>query len=67
MSPNMENPDRERRRTEVLAAVDRAEASFARGEGRRIRTREETAELADEIKRRGLSRLAAELNDRQRF
>ena len=55
---------RERRRAEILAAVDQAEASFARGEGRRITTREETAQLADEIKRRGQSRLAAEQNTR---
>ena len=53
---------RERRRAEILAAVDQAEASFARGEGRRITTREETAQLADEIKRRGLARLALEQN-----
>ena len=55
---------RERRRAEILAAVDQAEASFARGEGRRIGTREEAAQLADEIKRRGLSRLSAEENNR---
>ena len=55
---------RERRRAEILAAVDQAEASFARGEGRRITTREQTAQLADEIKRRGLSRLTAEENNR---
>ena len=48
---------RERRRAEILAAVDQAEASFGRGEGRRITTREETVQLADEIKRRGLARL----------
>jgi len=54
---------RERRRAEILAAVDQAEASFARGEGRRITTREQTAQLAGEIKRRGLSRLAAEENN----
>jgi len=51
---------RERRREEILAAVDQAEASFAEGEGRRVTTREELTELADGIKRRGLSRLAAE-------
>jgi Arc/MetJ-type ribon-helix-helix transcriptional regulator len=44
---------RERRRAEILAAVDQAEASFARGEGRRVTTREETTQLADEIKQRG--------------
>ena len=51
---------RERRRAEILAAVDQAEASYARGEGRRVATREESAQLADEMKRRGLARLNAE-------
>lgn len=53
---------RERRRAEILAAVDQAEASYARGEGRRITTREESAQIADDIKRRGLARLNAEEN-----
>jgi putative addiction module CopG family antidote len=52
--------ERERRRLEILAAVDQAEASLARGEGRRITTREEVAQLADDIKRRGMARLSAE-------
>jgi len=52
--------NRERRRAEILAAVDEAEASFSRGEGRRIATREETTQLANEIKRRGLSKLRDE-------
>ena len=64
MNLNIDIADCKCRRTEILAAIDRAEASFARGEGRRITTREQTAELADEIKRRGLSRFAAESNDR---
>lgn len=51
---------RERRRAEILAAVDQAEASFERGESRRIATMEETTQLADEIKRRGLSRFAVQ-------
>jgi Arc/MetJ-type ribon-helix-helix transcriptional regulator len=42
---------RERRRAEILAAVDQAEASLASGEGRRITTRPEAAQLADEIKK----------------
>ena len=54
--------ERERRRAEILAAVDEAEASLARGEGRRIATREEMAQFADEIKQRGLARLSAEQN-----
>ena len=56
--------ERERRRAEILASVDRAEASFARGEGREITTRGETVRLGDEIKRRGLSRLNADENAR---
>ena len=52
--------ERERRRLEILAAVDKAEVSLARGEGRRIATREEVTQLADDIKRRGLARLSAE-------
>jgi Arc/MetJ-type ribon-helix-helix transcriptional regulator len=51
---------RERRRAEILAAVDQAESSFARGDGRRVSTREGAAQLADEIKRRGIPRLNAE-------
>ena len=54
--------ERERRRLEILAAVDRAEASLARGEGRRITTDAEVTELAADIKRRGMARLAAEQN-----
>ena len=50
----------ERRRAEILSAVDQAEASLARGEGPRVTTQHETTRLADEIKRRGLSRLGAE-------
>jgi putative addiction module CopG family antidote len=51
--------ERERTRAEILAAVDRAEASLARGEGRTI-TPESMRELAEEIKQRGRARLAAE-------
>ena len=54
----------ERRRAEILSAVDQAEASFARGEGRLITTKQEAVQLADEIKRRGQTRLAAEHNNR---
>jgi putative addiction module CopG family antidote len=56
--------ERERRRLEILMAVDQAEASLARGEGRRITTREEATQLATDIKRRGMARLAAEQNPR---
>jgi len=56
--------ERERRRLEILMAVDQAEASLARGEGLRITTREEVTQLATNIKRRGMARLAAEQNPR---
>jgi Arc/MetJ-type ribon-helix-helix transcriptional regulator len=51
--------ERERTRAEILTAVDVAEASIARGEGRTI-TQESMQQLADEVKQRGRSRLAAE-------
>lgn len=51
--------DRERRRLEIVAALDQAEASLARGEGRVI-TEESMRELAGEIKERGRKRLASE-------
>ena len=54
---------RERRRAEILAAVDHAEASFARGEGRRITTRQEAAALAEDVKQRGLARLRNQPNN----
>jgi len=47
---------RERRRAEVLAAVDEAEASLARGEGIPI-TEGAMGQLAKEVKRRGRARL----------
>ena len=51
--------ERERRRLEILAAMDEAEASLAKGEGRPI-TEESMKALAEEIKERGRRRLAAE-------
>jgi putative addiction module CopG family antidote len=54
--------ERERRRLQILAAVDEAEASLARGEGRSVTTHEEVRQLAADIKRRGMARLAAEQN-----
>lgn len=51
--------ERERSRAEILAAVEEAEASLERGEGRII-TEESMHELAEEVKRRGRARLAAE-------
>ena len=52
--------ERERRRLEILAAVDAAEASLARGEGRRLTSREELAGLAEDVRSRGKERLATE-------
>jgi putative addiction module CopG family antidote len=51
--------ERERSRAEILTAVDVAEASIERGEGRTI-TQESMRQLADEVKQRGRGRLAAE-------
>jgi putative addiction module CopG family antidote len=51
--------ERERRRAEILAAVDTAETSIARGEGRAV-TQQSMRELADEVKQRGRLRLDAE-------
>jgi putative addiction module CopG family antidote len=56
--------ERERTRAEVLIAVDEAEASLARGEGRAI-TQESMRELAEDVKRRGRARLAAEPKTRR--
>jgi Arc/MetJ-type ribon-helix-helix transcriptional regulator len=50
---------RERRRLEILAAVDAAEASLAKGEGRRITSRKQLAALAEDIERCGKERLPA--------
>ncbi len=52
--------ERERRRLEILLAVDKAEASLARGEGRSVTTLEEARQLAEDVKRRGMARLNPE-------
>jgi putative addiction module CopG family antidote len=52
--------ERERTRAEILAAVNAAEASLARGEGRVFRTEQDLRDLANEVKQRGQARLAAE-------
>ena len=57
--------ERERTRAEILAAVDVAEDSLARGEGRSITTQQSTRELASEVKQRGRARLAAERKARR--
>jgi Arc/MetJ-type ribon-helix-helix transcriptional regulator len=51
--------EHERRRDEILAAIDEAEASLARGEGRII-TKESMRELAEDVSRRGRQRLLRE-------
>lgn len=51
--------ERERRRLEILAMVDEADASLARGEGIPI-TDESMKALAEDVKREGRRRLAAE-------
>ena len=50
---------RERRRLEIIAMVEEAQASLARGEGREI-TEASMKALAAEVKERGRRRLAAE-------
>ena len=49
--------ERERRRLEILAAIDQAEESLARGEGRKITSAEGARQLAEDVQRRGLRRL----------
>jgi putative addiction module CopG family antidote len=56
--------ERERRRLEILIAVDRAEASLSRGEGRRVNTPEDVKQLAEDVKLRGIARLNAGRNPR---
>ena len=58
--------ERERRRLEILTRVDEAEASLARGEGRRITTHRDVKRLAKDIKRRGMARLSTEHNKPRR-
>jgi putative addiction module CopG family antidote len=53
--------ERERARSEILAAVDKAEDSIARGEGRII-TRASMRALAKEVKRRGRARVLGKRN-----
>ncbi|HVP48399.1 MAG TPA: type II toxin-antitoxin system ParD family antitoxin [Bryobacteraceae bacterium] len=56
--------ERERKRVELLASLDDARAALARGEGRVI-TPESVRTLAEEVKQRGRSRLAAEKQARR--
>ena len=54
--------ERERGRVELMATLDDARASLARGDGRVI-TQESMRELAGEVRDRGRARLIAELAD----
>lgn len=56
--------ERERRRLEILAAVNQAEASLARGEGRSVTTADGVKQLVDDVRRRGMARLNAEPDSR---
>jgi len=51
--------ERERRRSEILAAIDIAKASIDRGEGTEI-TQNSMRALAEDVKRRGRAQLAGE-------
>ena len=54
--------ERERSRLDLLAAIDEADASLARGEAIVI-TKDSMKALAEEVKARGLARLAARRSD----
>jgi hypothetical protein len=56
--------ERERRQLEILAMVELSKASLACGEGRSVRTLEESNQLAADVTLRGMARLAAEQNSR---
>jgi len=53
--------ERERRRVEILTAVDEAERSLAHGQALPI-TRKSIRELAENVKQRGRARLSEEQN-----
>ena len=56
--------ERERRRLEILAAVDRAEASLAQEEGRVITSEADLDQLVEDVRRRGRERLSSEQDSR---
>jgi putative addiction module CopG family antidote len=56
--------ERERRRLELVASIEEAEASIARGEGIEI-TAESMKALADRVKRSGRERLENELKQKR--
>jgi hypothetical protein len=58
--------ERERRRLEILASVEAAEESLATGRGRVITSLDETRQLADDVKKRGLAWLRADDKSRRR-
>lgn len=51
--------DRERKRLEILSALDEAEASLSNGKGHEL-TPDSARELAHSVKRRGRARLASQ-------
>lgn len=55
--------ERERKRSAFRATLEEAKASIARGEGRVI-TEESMKELVEEVKQRGLARLATQRSPR---
>jgi hypothetical protein len=57
--------ERERRRLEILAGVELAKASLSRGEGRVVGSWEESRQLAADVARRGMARLAARKTSRE--
>jgi hypothetical protein len=65
IEPGRIGSEERERRSEILAAVDIAQASTARGEGIEI-TRESMRELAEDVRRRGRARLAAEQHEMPR-
>jgi Arc/MetJ-type ribon-helix-helix transcriptional regulator len=52
--------ERERWRFEILASVNKAQASLARGEGRLVTSHEQAGQLASDIKQRGMAKLASD-------
>ena len=56
--------ERERRRIEILVAVDFAEAAYTRGDGDVVTNDAEAVELFENIKAEGMRRFAAKANNR---
>jgi hypothetical protein len=52
--------ERERRRSEILATVDKSEASLAQGKGRRAATEEDVKKLVADVQQRGMARLVTD-------